>query len=289
MSNGKLVLRLGQPTETALPDRPAQGFELRDIDVDDFYDSLSKLGYNYAGLLRGISTLKRTKDMSAGTIYIPDDSEKPCPYVIHPAALDVGFQGLFGSVGEPGDGRLWTLHVPTTIDRIKINPTACPPGGGLGVELPFNTGLATTQPQWTPGFTGDIAVYDESGTHCLVQCESLRISALAQPSKADDRHIFGETIWGGAEPNAEFGFEEWVETDLEIRLGPLVERACLFYLKQLHETITPEEREKCDEQRKRILDWAEHIVSQTSQGAHPILKKEWLNDTAKALKPQLHQ
>jgi len=289
MSNGKLVIRLGAQSKTSLPDRPEQIAELRDIDVDEFYSSLSPLGYNYNGLLRGISSLKRLKDISAGTIYIPDDVDNPCSYVIHPATLDVGFQALFGSIGEPGDGRLWTLHVPTTIDCIKINPTACPPGGGLGVELTFNTGLATTQPQWTPGFTGDIHIYDEAGKHCLVQCESLRVSALSQPTINDDRHLFAETSWSGAEPKAEIGFSEWVETPLETELRDLVERACLLYLKELHETITHAEREACtDDHRKSLLSWAEHIVHTTASGSHPILKKEWLNDTAETLKPQLH-
>lgn len=286
MSNGQLVLRLGEPSSNSLPDRPAQPFDLKDVDVDEFYDSLAVLGYNYNGPFRGISQLQRAMDISSGTMFIPTESDEICPYTIHPTTLDVGFQALFGSVGAPGDGRLWTLHVPTTIDRIKINPTACPPNAGLGVELPFNTGLAP-QEAGTYGFTGDVAIYDEAGKHCLVQCESLRVSALARPNEASDRHIFSETLWDLVEPDVTTNYKEFVENDLQARTGILAERACLFYLKQLHETITPEEREKCDSHRKAVLNWAEHIVSLTAQGAHPILKQEWINDTAESLKPIL--
>lgn len=287
MSNGTLILRLGAPAVTALPDRPKKAFQLKETDVDDFYTSLAAVGYNYSDLFRGISSLQRATDLSSGTIYIPDDSfDEPCPYIIHPATLDVGFQALFGCIGAPGDGRLWTLHVPTIISRIKINPAACPAGAGLGVELPFKAGLAAQEANQL-GFTGDVAIYDEQGKHCLVQCESVRISTLGEPTKAEDRHIFSETAWGGAEPNAALGYEEIVETDAQQRAGELVQRSCLAFLKRLDETITPEEREKCDEHCKRVLNWAAHVVDVTAKGEHPILKKEWLQDTVHGLNPRM--
>lgn len=286
MSNGQLILRLGEPSVTSLPDRTPTTFELKEVDVDDFYTSLAALGYNYNGIFQGISTLSRSTDISSGTIFIPDDNQEDCPYIIHPSTLDVGFQALFGAVGAPGDGRLWTLHVPTLTERIKINPRAFQKGAALGIELPFDSNLAAA-PTGFRGFTGDVAIYDESGKHCLVSVERLSVSPLAQPTKADDRPIFGETAWMEAEPNCGIGFQEWVETDVQKRLGAIIDRSCFFYLKQMYQTITPAEREACDFHRKAVINWAEHLVDLTSRGVHPHLKKEWMDDTEEIIRPKM--
>ena len=63
----------------------------------------------------------------------------------------------------------------------------------------------------------------------------------------------------------------------------------LFYLKQVHETITPKQREECDEHRISILNWAAYLVEITSKGQHPHLKREWLEDTYLSLKPQMDE
>lgn len=285
MSSGKLVLRLGEPSLSALPNRPTPDYPLRNVHVDHQYASFTSLGYNYDGMFKAITSLERTTDIAKGKILVPEDSG-PCPLTVHPAVLDVGFQVTLCAIGAPMDGRLWTLHVPTVINRVKINPLACPSNGGLGSEVPANSVLAK-QAEDMHGFTGDLSMYDQSGEHCYIQCEGIRVEALERPTKESDRHVFGEATWSVVEPDATIGFHEPAETDSAKSLGVLIERACFYYLKQLHQTITPKERETCDEHRMAVLNWAEHLVSLTSQGEHPHLKAEWMKDTQESLKPQL--
>lgn len=288
MSSGKLVLRLGEPSLSALPNRATPQYKLRDINVDHQYASFTELGYNYNGAFRAITELKRTTDHAMGKILVPaEDEEVPySPFTVHPAVLDVGFQVTLCAIGAPGDSRLWTLHVPTVIDKIMINPHACPAAGGRGSELPANSILAK-QDEGVHGFTGDLSIYDESGENCIIQCEGIRVEALARPTKASDRHLFGESTWSVAEPDVSICIQEMAETEAEKQLGDLTERGCFFYLNQLHQAITAEEREACDEHRQAVLNWAEHLVSLTSEGKHPHLKQEWMNDTEASLKPLL--
>ncbi|KAL9109110.1 MAG: hypothetical protein Q9227_006201 [Pyrenula ochraceoflavens] len=285
VASGNLILRLGDPSITALPDRPAASLKMTDTDVDDFYSSLASTGYNYSGIFRGISELQRTADLSAGIISCPADPEEESPFIIHPAVLDVAFQSIFAAIGAPGDGRLWTLHVPTMIDKIKINPLACPAGAALGADLPFDAEMMHSV---SPGqFSGNLTIYEESGRHALVQGEGLHVSPVATPTKADDRPMFAETIWGLGEPNAELVYKEFVDSALQAHIGVLAERASLFYLHRLQQTITAEERKSCDEHRTRVLEWADHVISVTGQGMHPHLKKEYLKDTFEDLNPQM--
>jgi hybrid polyketide synthase/nonribosomal peptide synthetase ACE1 len=287
MSTGKLVIRIGEQSQSALPIRPTPEHELRKVNVENQYASFQDIGYNYNGIFKAITSLKRTTNLAMGKILVPEDVDgSDASFTVHPAVLDVGLQVTLCAIGAPFDSRLWTLHVPTVIRRIKINPMACPAEGGRGSEVLANSVLAKQEPG-DHGFTGDLSIYDPTGSHCFVQLEGVRVEALARPNKATDRHMFAESAWSVLEPDAKICFEGTSETDSQKSLCMLVERACFFYLKQLWETITPEEREQCDGDRLAILNWAEHLVSTTTEGSHSHLEPEWVNDTEASLKPQL--
>ena len=101
--------------------------------------------------------------------------------------------------------------------------------------------------------------------------------------------MFSETIWAIEKPDAARGVPEWTLTDEEWEHANYVERACFFYLKQLHGTITLEEREKCDWHPSKMLAWAADVVSVVSRGEHPIIKQEWMHDTWELLEEPLNE
>lgn len=287
MSSGKLVIRMGEQSQSALPIRPTPEHELRKVNVENQYASFQDIGYNYNGIFKAITSLKRTTNLAMGKILVPEDTEgSDASFTVHPAVLDVGLQVTLCAIGAPFDSRLWTLHVPTVIRRIKINPMVCPAEGGRGSEVLANSVLAK-QEAGDHGFTGDLSIYDPTGSNCFVQLEGVRVEALARPNKASDRHMFAESAWSVLEPDASTCFNGTTETESQKSLCMLVERACFFYLKQLWENITPEEREQCDSDRMAILNWAEHLVSTTADGSHPHLQPDWVNDTEASLKPEL--
>lgn len=284
MASGQLKLCLGEPSVVALPERPPPGINFADVDTDLFYTHLTNLGYNYSDIFRAITSLRRTTDAANGTIHSAANPDAPSPFTLHPATLDVAFQSVFAAIGSPGDGRLWTIHVPTMINKISINPFTCPPGAGLGVSLPFDASLSASV---ADGISGDVDIYDESGINAIVQVEGLHVTPLTTPTAVDDKQMFAETVWDVAEPDGEIGFKEWVLNDVEETGSLWVERTCLFYMKKLHDTITAEERGKCDWHQTRVLNWAAYTVQLTSEGRHPTCKKEWLNDTHDELHAQI--
>ncbi|KAH0122347.1 hypothetical protein KCU67_g17984, partial [Aureobasidium melanogenum] len=148
-----------------------------------------------------------------GKILVPEDTEgSDASFTVHPAVLDVGLQVTLCAIGAPFDSRLWTLHVPTVIRRIKINPMACPAEGGRGSEVLANSVLAK-QEAGDHGFTGDLSIYDPTGKNCFVQLEGVRVEALARPNKASDRHMFAESAWSVLEPDASTCFRGTTETE----------------------------------------------------------------------------
>lgn len=191
-------------------------------------------------------------------------------------------------MGAPGDGRLWTVLVPTRIKRITINPSVCTQSAnaGLGVDMPFDANVSVSP---VDGVAGDVDIFDSTGVNKAVQVEGLQVSPLAPVTQSDDREVFSDTIWNYQEPDAARGVAEWTLTDEEWEHARYVERACFFYLKQLHETITAEERERCDWHPRKMLDWATEVVGVVSRGEHSIIRKEWMDDTWEMLKGPLDE
>ncbi|KUI61972.1 Polyketide synthase-nonribosomal peptide synthetase [Cytospora mali] len=279
MASGQIRLTMGEPSLEALPERVEPSIPLLPVDTEFFYKELAKLGYGYTGMFNAITEMKRAAGYASGEMIISRDPDSVShPWVVHPATLDVAFQSIFAAIGAPGDGRLWTLHVPTLISRIAVNPHACQSNSGVEVAMPFDASLSLSE----DGMTGDVDIYSEDaneGKSAVIYVEGLHVTPLTQPTAADDRQTFAETVWDIAQPDGTLGWKEWSLTEEEYDGAALVERMCFFYLNALHRAITPEEREKCDWHQLCVLNWAGYVHDLAAQGKHETCKKEWLNDT----------
>lgn len=303
-SRSRVKLHCGAPTSDSLPDRVSDELPMSEVDIEYFYQTLWDLGYNYTGMFRSVTTLKRTTDSAIGVIHVDSGEDYSTDTLFHPGPLDVAFQTIFGelesswysfdfsiliftgAMGAPGDGRLWTVLVPTKIKRISINPLACQNKSGIGCDLQFDAKVSVSL---LDGIVGDVDLFDSSGIHKCVQVEGLQVSPLSPVTENDDKCMFSETIWAIENPDAARGIPEWTLTDEEWEQAFYVERACFFYIKQLHDTVTLEEREKCEWHPSKMLGWAADVVKVVSRGEHPIIKREWMHDTWELLEGPLNE
>ncbi|KKA18098.1 Hybrid NRPS/PKS protein 1, partial [Rasamsonia emersonii CBS 393.64] len=283
MCSGRVKIFLGESSLLTLPQRPPPLPNMSDVDVELFYSSLNELGYNYTDMFKGITTLRRSTDAASGIIHIPDSLPQPPECMFHPSTLDVAFQSVLAAVGVPG--RLWSLHVPMKMDRLRLNPLACPDRAGVGVDLHFDATLLSFN--FARGLYGDVDVYDETGCYPILQVEGLHVAPIAAATREHDRQVFAKTVWEVAEPDAEDGFVEYTPSASEEAQSLLMERVCLFYLRKLlNQEITGEES---DEHRTNLLAWAANAVERTSRGKHPTCQKQWLDDTYEDIRSQLAQ
>ncbi|KAJ9199832.1 hypothetical protein DTO164E3_4289 [Paecilomyces variotii] len=242
-----------------------------DVDVNMFYSSLQSLGYNYAGLFRSITSLRRTTDAAMGEIltaetvngteYASED------FLVHPAALDVAFQAIFAAVSYPGDGALWTLHIPTTIRRVTINPAGCLRNGGLNVPLAFSANS-----QISPGgqISGDVDIFPHNGQNAFCQVEGLEVTPLSPSTEKDDRQMFAESLQYIASPDADIVFRPILSTSEEQIEAIQVERLALYYLRKfLGSTVN----------KPGFRIWAQRAVDIIASGEHPTCRQQWLLDT----------
>lgn len=273
---GEIRMTTGEPSVEALPERVESKIPLLPVDTEFFYKELAKLGYGYTGMFNGITEMKRSAGYASGEMTIARDADSVVhPWLVHPATLDVAFQSIFAAIGAPGDGRLWTLHVPTLINRIAVNPDACQATSGVEIPMPFDATLSLSE----NGMTGDVDIYAEDGKNAAIYVEGLHVTPLTQPTAADDRQTFAETLWDIAQPDGALGWNEWALTEDETEGAALCERMCFYYLNQLYRAITPEQREKCDWHQLCILNWAQFVHETALSGKHATCKKEWLDDS----------
>ncbi|KAL6706945.1 hypothetical protein ACN47E_004895 [Coniothyrium glycines] len=267
---------------SALPDRVYLGLDMNPVDVGHFYTSLASSGYNYSDMFRAIRSLERTTDKSTGIIQveIPDDYDAHS-MTLHPAPLDVAFQTVFGALGSPGDGRLWTTLVPTSVARIKLDPRVCAINSGLGSDIAFDAFISVSASE---GISGDVDMFDAIGRP-LAQIEGLSLSPLTIPTAQDDRHIFSKMVWGNEKPDASRDFSGWnlEGANMSEDDAYFVQRACFFYMKRLHETITSGERSTCEWHPKKYLAWVADTVEEVATSRHPLLRQEWMSDTAETI------
>ncbi|KAI0434083.1 hypothetical protein F5Y09DRAFT_328533 [Xylaria sp. FL1042] len=160
VASGTIKITYGSPRVDALACAPVEDYNMYPIDIDYFYSSLSALGYGYTGPFRTLSSAKRRLGYLVGEI---DSYAYPNPddyvYLIHPSTLDVAFQASILAYSAPGDDHLWSLHVPTAIRSIRINPEV----------LPMSSVLNNA----SESFSGCIDLFSADGQHGMIQVEDL--------------------------------------------------------------------------------------------------------------------
>ncbi|GME22836.1 hypothetical protein DL768_008056 [Neofusicoccum parvum] len=221
-ASGTLRLDLGEPSSSALPPRNSAPPNLVEVDTQRFYSSLAELGYGYTGPFKGLSAMKRKLGAGTGLVSNPASTDPENPLLIHPAMLDSAFQAVFLAYCWPGDGALWSLHVPTHIARIRVNAELARSAFAQPGEFPFDCILS---PSPTSPIYGDVDIYPQSGGHAIVQVEGMSAVPVSAATPADDRKVFEDIVWGLAYPDA----ESISDTRWDARLASLAAQVTFRY------------------------------------------------------------
>ncbi|KAE8358146.1 hypothetical protein BDV27DRAFT_163862 [Aspergillus caelatus] len=271
-ASGNLVAIFGEQSPCVLPKRLQNTCQMADVDMDAFYEHLGTLGHGYTDLFRGMHSVRRKQGASSGCIWNPCQQDPQSMLIIHPALMDTLLQGLLPASGLPEDGQLHTLHVPTRIDRITINPYffRCR-AHELRQELHFDAEITQIDPD---GTCGDVALYDHTGNGIL-HVECLETSPLARPTAADDRLLFSTLVWGPLHPDGRL--LSCVATHRSVRQSELSEQLSLLYIQDVQVQLTAEDRANLSPHGIRIVSWIDHTLSMVRNGTHPTCQTNWLN------------
>ena len=275
MSSGKVNIIFGTPSFSTLSSTPLDDSNMTEIDGSRFYSSLGALGYGYNGPFTTLSSMKRTLNKARANVstYGYDDDDDPL--VVHPTMLDVAFQASFLAQSSPGDEQLWSLHVPTSIKCIRVNPELCASLPTSSTNLPISAVLHEPD---SISIRSSVDVFSEDGQQALIQVEDLVMKPLSTATVADDRPVFSTTQYGLASPNGNTIMGRDRPSAEEVEIAILCERLAYYYLKKWNSEITDEQWESGETRHKSLRDSMNHVLSTVDSGRHPSVKREWASD-----------
>ncbi|KAI9151431.1 lovastatin nonaketide synthase [Paramyrothecium foliicola] len=275
MAGARIKIVYGESSINALSSKPLITASMADVDVDHFYASLGKLGYGYAGPFRTMSSTKRRLNQASVQVlshhYADDDATT---YLVHPTWLDVAFQASMLAYSAPGDERLWSLHVPTSIRSIRINPELCAALPLSSIPIPVSAVLADSDV-----FSASIDLFTEDGEQALVQVEDLTIKPFAPATEADDRRLFSHTKMDVASPDGASVAAGVRPTTDEAEIGVACERISYYYVRSWKKEISDEEWTKGQPHHLALRDYVDNVLEMAANGTHPYIRGDWAADT----------
>lgn len=295
-ASGSIIVTLfDEPEDEAEPLLPSQQDApalLVEVGENHFYSELKDLGYHYAESFRSLSSSRRKLGYAQAALAVPgpdDDlhaSEKNL--LLHPGPLDALFQVVFLAYAWPGDGRLWSMHVPVAVDSVQIDVEQVRRANRHARHYTIEANV-TTDPSVSglpqEGLGGDVGIFTADGAHGLVLAEGVRLAPLATAPANEDVQMFLETVQGVAFPDCTLAMTSPEEgtvdraTDAETELGWLLERIAHFYLARLAREITPQEEARAEWHHQKLMDFARHAAREVASGRQPYGRSEWAQDT----------
>lgn len=276
MASGTVNIVVGTPSVAALSCKPLEDYNMSTVNSELFYSSLSKLGYGYAGSFRGMSSLKRRLNQSSVIVdTYPYAAADTTVYLVHPSILDVAFQSSMLAYSAPGDERLWSLHVPTAIRSIRVNPAVC----SALPESKCQVSVCAVLDNESKSFLGSIDLFSEDGQHGMFQIEEFTIKPFASATESDDRRLFTYTKFDFAAPDGSSIVENIRPSADEVELATVCERIAYYYVRKWQSEITNDDWTNGQPHHLHLRNWVNHTLSTASRGQHPTLRKEWSEDS----------
>lgn len=287
-ASGMIRVIPGDPSERTLPASDGkQDNAMADVPTDIFYSSLQEMGYGYTGPFRALSGLSRRLGKAVGvlstTLAEYNDGEN-C-MTVHPGMLDAAIHSVILAYSYPRDGTLWSLHLPTYIKRIRLNPALCA-RHWTTKPVPFVSVISDDQVKMadrSSGFHGDAEIHGGDGAYSAVQVEGLHVVPFSPATPDDDRTMFYQTRWVNAGPDADIP-DPFIATPEQRKLAEILERGHYFYLRQLDDQVPADHPGRLDPSYAAYLRWAAYTHDLVMKGKHRYGKPAWANDTLDDIK-----
>lgn len=294
LASGSVEIVRGKPSHQALPPRGSRPDNMLPVKADDFYKSLRLMGYEYSGPFQALSGLQRKLGAVSGWLSHEAEDADGSNLLVHPGMLDVAFQAVLLAKAAPYDGTLWSMHVPKTIKRVTVNPSACATYITGRKALPFDS----CQPDILDNrFRGDVDVYssgavDTSGSidipHAIIQVEDLDCVPFSRATAEDDREPLSIMVWELDSPNVQTAAQSLTGSSSpdpqELKFAHFLERLAYFYLRRLQLLVPKDHPCRRDGMPLcKLFNFARHIESRVISGKLPFWKECWFEDTPETI------
>lgn len=284
-AQGEVCVRVGTPSPALLPKRQETPPHVIPVDPDRLYGFMASLEYDFSGPFKSLTKLQRK--LGKATCEAKRYREDP-DILLHPVDLDAAFQSVMLAYSYPGDGQLRLLHLPTTIDLVRVNPTVLRSTELVGDDMAAVNSICSPADRASPGsgFSGSVSMYPTTqpttGTAAAVQVEQVQFKPVGSSDAKNDRNVFYNMNWVLARPNGELAAQHVPITPRDKELMWVLSRIAAYYLRQF-DTIVPADSPLRQESNKGgpeywYLRYARHMTELLTTGKHQWAHHEWVND-----------
>ncbi|KAI9676711.1 MAG: Type I Iterative PKS [Bathelium mastoideum] len=283
-ATGTITASLSEARADAIASTTPEHSTTIDIETGRFYKSLSKLGYQYSEPFYGIKSIRRKNGFATGMVQDQSGTEWEDQLLVHPGLIDSALQTCFAAFSCPGDERLWGLHVPTRFQSVTINPffvSTCFPKRG---DFLYNA-IAGESKKGKLGAGLDLLSRD--GAHIFMQIEGIEMVPFSAPLPENDAIFFSGFEYKLDRPNGEMAATGDGATTQEFQLAIDQERISFYYLRQLVDTLTSQERATTLPHYKHLLAWAVHAVNLVNSDKNPFIPSDCQHDTYEQIQSML--
>ncbi|KAL2173167.1 polyketide synthase [Thermothelomyces heterothallicus CBS 202.75] len=263
-----------------LPERQPKPPHMIPVEEARLYGFMESLEYNFSGPFRSLVTLERKLGRAA--CVAKRASTPDCVgLLIHPVDLDAAFQSIMVSYSYPGDEQLRNLHLPTTISKIRVNPSALAWPEGVS-EVDFMEVDSTCNPEdrSSPGsgFSGNVNIYLHGSNHAAVQVDHVLFKPVGAGA-SDDHNIFCKMDLVPANPDGYTAADGIPVTQYEKDMMWILSRIVNFYLRQFDRDVPQDSPARSESPLCHYLNYARYITDLLDRDENKFAKEEWKNDT----------
>ncbi|KAJ5429252.1 hypothetical protein N7491_006268, partial [Penicillium cf. griseofulvum] len=277
-AKGRVIADLGSSSPATLANYKSDPFNLVTVDQTEFYRCLTKIGYDYSEPFQGVFEIQRKPGYATGLIKDQSGISWEDNLTFHPGMLDTALQTAFAAWSFPGDGQIWSLHVPTRFESLVFNPHFSPLGLGKQSSFKYETFIRTNA---QGSLTADIHLYTADGKNTCLQIEGACLVPFSPGSPRDDLPLFSSFKMRPAVPDGQLAGMGETISPYEAQVYKDIDRVAFWYIRNVAQTITSEERDQILPHFKYYLRWCERMIDMVSRDEHPKVPHECLNDEKK--------
>lgn len=201
-------------------------------------------------------------------------------YLIHPAELDAALQSCILAYSYPYDGQLHGLHVPTSIERLRVNPAALPGVCKRSQTTQFILDASMKRLEiGDRGLSGNVTMFQpDSASHGAIQVQNI-VFRPAELLQGQDRRMFSREHWVNESVDGLAIARTITLTEHHQKLHSLLERIATFYSRKFDYEVSRDDPIRLQAPISHYLNDRRFITSIVQTGKHKIARPEWLHDT----------
>ena len=292
VASADIEIHLGEAFQSLLPLRKPALPHVIDVEPERFYAALADLGYDFSGRFRSLSGLRRKHHRATCLMKVRPLEDCADSLLIHPAELDAALQSIILAYSYPYDEQLRNLHLPTSIQHIRVNPALLGAADRRQDEFfPIDSAIAPKAPDQR-GITGHVDLYTDKSSNAAIQIQGANFMPLGGAAAEEDRRVFSRIHWINSRPDGLEAGRDIPLTESHRDTVRLLERIASFYLRKFDREVPPDHPMRSEFTTKWYLNYARYITDMVESGKHKWAEREWLNDSLddvmEASKPFLH-